>query len=402
METPEDHSDAIRGRLVDLVDYVAHMVRLGQKPVFALGEYRQLAYHEAALKGRIGIRHDQSDEDGPVWLSIDRLKRINPPDVPEEIQPWVTISPDPFTEPVVAEVRTETIPKARADEFIEEGILEEEDVQPALRSGRYGEEEEQAGLCDVIFRLENLADIKASVRTYVQGPWRKWTEAEKPRRETIKIYDDFFSLQQSIRAMDGEQGLEVVWGMGMARWRLDDGRTIDHPIVEQLVEIDMDTTTGRINIHPRPTEPQVALKPFFALENPGADQVHAFTKEFFASFPEDQDISPFNGDTFEPILRQAASRLHGEARYHPDDLADITDRTLPPIDKTLRVTNTWVVFARQRSENFYINDLERLKKAVEETGELPGPAKRLVTEPSSEKIYKPKITSRTAGRVVEA
>ena len=153
----------------------------------------------------------------------------------------------------------------------------------------------------------------------------------------------------------------------------------------------MDTTTGRINIHPRATEPQVALKPFFALENPGADQVHAFTKEFFASFPEDQDISPFNGDTFEPILREAASRLHGEARYHPDDLADITDRTLPPIEKTLRVTNTWVVFARQRSENFYINDLERLKKAVEETGELPGPAKCLVTEPSSEKTYTPKI-----------
>ena len=391
VDAPEDQSNAIRERLVDLVDYVKHMARLGQKPVFALGEYRQLAYHEAALKGRIGIRHDQSDEDGPVWLSIDRLKRINPPDVPEEIQPWVTVSPDPFAEPVVAEVRTETIPKARADEFIEEGILEEEDVQPALRSGRYGEEEEQAGLCDVIFRLENLHDIESSVRTYVQGPWRKWTEAEKPRRETIKIYDDFFSLQQSIRAMDGEQGLEVVWGMGMARWRLDDGRTIDHPIVEQLVEIDMETTTGRINIHPRPTEPQVALKTFFALENPGADQVHAFTKEFFASFPDDQDISPFNGDTFEPILREAASRLHGEARYHPDDLADITDRTLPPIDKTLRVTNTWVVFARQRSENFYINDLERLKKAVEETGELPGPAKRLVTEPSSEKTYTTKI-----------
>ena len=100
---------------------------------------------------------------------------------------------------------------------------------------------------------------------YVQDPWRKWSEAEKPRRETIKICDDFFSLQQSIRAMDGEQGLEVVWGMGMARWRLDDGRTIDHPIVEQLVEIDMDTTTGRINLHPRPTEPQVVLKPFFGV-----------------------------------------------------------------------------------------------------------------------------------------
>ncbi len=387
----EDKSDTIRERLIDLVGYVEHMVRLGEKPVFALGEYRQLAYHEATLKGRIGIRHDQSDEDGPIWLSVDRLKRIYPPDIPEEIKPWITVSPDPLTEPVVVAVHTETIPKARADELIDEGILDEEDVQPALRSGCYGEEEEQVGLSDVIFRLESLPDIETSLRSYLQGLWREWAEEEKPRRETIKIYDGFFSLQQSIQSMDGEKGLEVVWGMGMARWRLDDGHTIDHPIVEQLVEIDMDTISGRINIRSRPTEPQVALKPFFALENPGADQVHAFTKEFFANFTEEQDLSPFNDDTFVPILREAASRLHGEARYHADDIADITDRTLPPIDETLRVTDTWVIFARKRSDNFYLNDLERLKKTIENKKELPEPAKRLVTEPSSQHTYTPII-----------
>ncbi len=73
MSAPNSDGEGVARRLVDLVDYVAHMVRLGEKPVFGLGEYRQLAYHEAGLKGRVGIRHDQSDEDGPVWLSIDRL-----------------------------------------------------------------------------------------------------------------------------------------------------------------------------------------------------------------------------------------------------------------------------------------------------------------------------------------
>ena len=389
METLEDHSDAIRKRLLDLVGYVEHMVRLSEKPVFALAEYRQLSYHEAALKGRIGIRHDQSDEEGPIWLSIDRLKRIDPPGVHEEIQSWVTISPDPFTEPVVETVRTETITNARADELIEEGILEEEDVQPALRPDQYGEEEEQEGLRDVIFRLKNLPDIDSSVRAYVAGPWREWAEAEKPRRETIKIYDDFFSLHQSIKAMDGEKGLEVVWGMGVARWRLDDGRAIDHPLVEQLVEIELDTTSGWIDIRPRSTEPNVALKAFFALGNPGADQVHNFAKKFFADFNEEQDLSPYNGDTFEPILREARSRLHGEARYHPDDLSDITDRSLPSIDSTLRVTNTWVIFARQRSGNFFISDLGRLKESIEKVEELPGTAKSLVTKPSSQSTYSP-------------
>ena len=66
MNTPEDQSVTIQERLVNLIGYVEHMVRLGEKPVFTLKDYKQLAYHEATLKSRIGIRHDQSDEDGPV------------------------------------------------------------------------------------------------------------------------------------------------------------------------------------------------------------------------------------------------------------------------------------------------------------------------------------------------
>ena len=128
-----------------------------------------------------------------------------------------------------------------------------------MRPDRFGDEGEQTGFCDVIFRLQNLPDVDYAVRAYVEGPWREWAEAEKPRRETIKIYDNYFSLQQSIQAMDGEQGLELVWGMGMVRWRLEDGRIIDHPVVEQLAEIDMDTLSGRINIRPRSTEPKVPL-----------------------------------------------------------------------------------------------------------------------------------------------
>ena len=213
--------------MLDLVEYVEHMARLSEKAVFALGEYRQLIYHEADLKGRVGVRHDLSDEDGPIWLSIDRLKRIAPPIVPEDIEPWITVAADPITEPIIETVRTETIPRVRAEQLIEEGVLYEEDAQPAMGPDRFGDEGEQTGLCDVIFRLQNLSDVDYAVRAYVEGPWREWAEAEKPRRETIKIYDNYFSLQQSIQAMDGEQGLELVWGMGIVRWRLEDGRIID-------------------------------------------------------------------------------------------------------------------------------------------------------------------------------
>ena len=127
---------------------------------------------------------------------------------------------------------------------------------------------------------------------------KRKSRAAKPSRYTTIIS----ASNNPSKRCDGEQGLELVWGMGMVRWRIEDGRIgIDHPVVEQLADIDMDTLSGRINIRPRSTEPNVPLKPFVhcaaAIENPGADQVHSFAKDFFTRFKEDEDLSPFNGET---------------------------------------------------------------------------------------------------------
>ena len=141
-------ADPSRDRLIALVEYVEHVHRLSEAPIFGLAEYRQLSYHESSLKARIGIKHDQSDEDGAIWLSIERLKRIPPPQVPDEIKPWVTVSSGPFMEPKVETVLTDTLPQDRANELVASGILEEADVQPALRPGDGNENELQPGLCD--------------------------------------------------------------------------------------------------------------------------------------------------------------------------------------------------------------------------------------------------------------
>ena len=68
------------------------------------------------------------------------------------------------------------------------------------------------------------------------------------------------------------------------------------------------------------------------------------------------------------------------------------DRTVPEAGPNLVVTDTWAIYARPRSENFFTADLERLRKAVEEAEELPGPAVGLVTEPSDEPTYTPSIS----------
>ncbi len=96
-------------RLIDLIEYVGQMVRLGEKAVFNIMDYRQPVFHEADFKNHIGISHDVPDENGSIWLKIERLKGTDPPLPPEEIQDLLSVNRDPFSPPKVQAVRTETI-----------------------------------------------------------------------------------------------------------------------------------------------------------------------------------------------------------------------------------------------------------------------------------------------------
>ncbi|MGH8501469.1 MAG: AAA domain-containing protein [Gammaproteobacteria bacterium] len=377
-------------KLVDLIDYVRQLAELGQKPVFSVKEYKQLLYHESALKNRIGIHHNLNDDDGPIWLKIERLKRLDPPEPPEIIRDWITVGRDPFQSPAVADTRTDTLDKKEAARLVEEGVLDAADVQSALKP-QPGRER-----VDVIYRRENLPEIEHTIEQYLGQTWTPWSETEKPRRESIAIYDKFFSTYQAIASEDGDEPLELVWGVGIARWKIQ-SREIDHPLIEQLVDLQVNTDSGAITLRPRSTEPQLALKPYFALEISGADTVFNFARDFLGRRPEDEEFSPFLAGSFEPILRQAVAHLDNQGQYHPDERGDITDRGVPNAKQTLAVTDTWAIYARRRSDSFFVADLDRLKKAVANADQLPGPAERLVTEPPDEGGYHSPVINLGAG-----
>jgi hypothetical protein len=366
--------------VVQLIDYVCVLVNLAAKPVWSIASYGNLAFYEEELRNQIGIWHDRTDVDGPVYLKVDRLRRIDPPEPPPAAKDWLTIGRDPFKEPVVQSLRTVVIAAAEVANLLSEGIVAPADIAPTLKP-KPGHD-----LRDVVLRLGKFPEIEKEIQNYISQSWAQWAEAERPRRQTIDIYDQLFSLQQALKLEGSDKPLEVVWGMGVARWKMPPNE-LDHPLVEQLVELEIDDA-GAILIRPRALDPIVALKPFEAMENPSTDLVARFAREHFAKLAPEHDLSPFEKDTYTPVLRYACAQLDRAGRYFPDH-AQIDDRKIPPAAQNLLVTDTWAIYARPRSENFFTADLERLRQAVEETSAIPGPAAALVTEPSDEPTYVP-------------
>jgi len=329
-------------------------------------------------------------------LRIERLKRIAPPSIPEQIQEWVTVGNDPEGYPQIKNKLIKTLPTKETEKLTEEGIVSKSDVTTPLK-----DQNVKLKLKDVVFRLENNHKVKNEIDNYLNEQWLPWSEEEKPRRTTIKIYDSLFSLQQTIEAQGDEQPIELIWGIGIARW-LCEGHKIDHPLLEKAIEIEVNRKDGAILIHPRNTEPSLVVGAYLALENPGVDALLRFGKKHFSELSEDVEFSPYMHESFEPVLRQASTHLSERGMYWPDINPDKGNREPNKASESLAITDSWVIFARPRSATGFVQDIERFQKKLQKSEKsvekIPCPTKRLVTELSDKKpLFAGSTISSSAG-----
>lgn len=383
-ENTEETDSKTIDRLNELLDYVHHVGKLNQKPIFRIEEYKQLDIWEHELKGKIGIQHNIVDDSGTsIWLKIERLKRLAPPPIPEQIQEWIAVGNDPESNPQIKKKLIKTLAEQEAKQLVDDGVVAESDVTNPLK-----EKIAEIKLKDVIFRLENNTQVRAGIDNYLNEQWLPWSEEEKPRRQTIKVYDSLFSLQQTIEAQGDEQPIELIWGIGISRW-ICEGHKINHPLLEKPIEIEVSRKDGSLLIHPRNIDPIITIGAYFALENPGVDLLLRFGKKHFSEMSEDVEFSPYIHESFEPLLRQASTHLSESGTYWPNVNPDKENREPNKISESLEVTDSWVIFARPRSSAGFIQDIERFQKKLEESkdteSQIPNPAKKLVTELSDKK-----------------
>ncbi len=363
--------------------YTEELVGFRDRIVYDISTQPYPSFHEAAIFSLEGVELAPDDDN---WLRVRRLRETQPPDPDPTFDGWIKSSgaPSPDKAPMLLESRMLRLPVEDISELAEAGLVDVEDIMRPLDA-----EVEFPPEMDVILHLSRMPEFREQWRAYVSGAWAKWAEVEVPRRRSIRFYNALYEVHQRVTAAGEDNAIELVWGIGIARWKLEKFN-VNIPVIEQLVELDL-LDDGNILVAPRQIPPSMALKPFHALEIPNSKNLQRETSEILTRIIEDPDVtfSPFELRRYERILQSCAAQLSPTGSYVPhEDGRSPSDRSVPPADPILRITDTWLLFVRPRAEDFRQEDIRKLIKKIEQAesvDDLPPAAVQFVTEPSDER-----------------
>jgi len=359
-----------RDRLLALIEFSQQSARLRGKPAATVAAHGLYALYEHEIQGLPGIRINVNgpESEDEIWLAVERLHETRPPDVASAVlRPWIQMTQAPTDEPRLREA-TDGASLIAAGTHCSSGKPPEQgkpaiDPEATITFSDY----EEAGL------------VRARFETYLATRWRPWAEEEKRRRRTIRLYSQLFTLKQQLEGSIVEAQLELVWGVGLGIWN-SDGAIVSYPLIGRLVELSLNSETAEVEIRPRDVDARIEVDWYASVDNLGVADLEKAAKEFFGKATT--TFSPFDRGTFEPLLRTAVTNLDANGIYWPSEVA-AEDRTLPKADDKLKVTDTWVLFARPRTNSLFLQDLEKLKKQVEDAESYPPAVAAVVTDPDT-------------------
>lgn len=359
-----------RTRLLSLIEFSQQSARLRGKPAAAVAAHGLFALYEHEIQGLPGIRLNVNgpESEDEIWLVVERLHEMRPPGIASPaLRPWVQMTQGLAEEPRLREATD-------GASLIAEGTH----CSPAT-SPEQGKPVIAPEATVILSDYDRCALVKAQFATYLDTKWRPWAEEEKLRRKTIRLYSQLFTLKQQLEGSIVEAQLELSWGVGLGIWN-SNGATVSYPLVGRLAELSLNPVTAEMEIRPRDVDARIEVDWYASVDNPGVAELEKAAKEFFGKATT--TFSPYDRGTFEPLLRTAATNLDANGIYWPNEVS-ADDRTLPKSDGKLKVTDTWVLFARPRTNSLFLQDLEELKKRAEEAESYPPAVVAVVTDPDT-------------------
>jgi hypothetical protein len=357
-----------RRLLQRLLEYIEEQAKEIDPRGYCLAQAKGFIRRQDTIAALPGVEYDIKVEGDHVWLRVSRLTPSKPPAVAEQFRPFIRAGDDPDSEPPA---------------------LDDVAFRRWLNKVADGKKAEQRSDLE----RQGRATVARALDEY-RTLWSAWAAAENPRRKTIALYGDLFSLRHQLAADETARPQELVWGIGIATRQLTfEGSSFDFefPLLTQAVEIALDEMTMALEVRPRATDTRVELDAFVSCQVPGAAEVERSAREYLAR-NKDRPVTPFDAASYTDVLKLAASNLDSFGAYY--ELA-ANSEPAPRAGEHLIVTDGWVLLSRPRSNNYLFDDLKRLQEKLANgssglLSEIPAGPLALVT-PSSDQLveYEP-------------
>ena len=345
-----------RRLLQRLLEYIEEQAKEIDPRQFCLSHTKGFIRRSHEIAGLPGVEYDIKVEGDHIWLRVARFTPSEPPAVPDQFRSFIRLSDDPEGE---------------------SPLLDDTAFRRWLNKVADGKAPERR----TELEKQGRATINKALLDYATL-WKAWAAEENPRRKTIALYGDLFSLRHQLAAEETARPQELIWGIGVASRKLRfEGSDLDYeyPILTQTAEIALDEMTMSLEVRPRATDTRIELDAFVACSIPGATEVERAAREYLAR-NKDRPVTPFDSASYTELLKLAASNLDsfGTYRQSTED-----NEPVPAAGDHLVVTDAWVLLSRPRSNNYLFEDLKRLKDRLHAGCELPSGPLALVT-PSSD------------------
>ena len=282
-----------------------------------------------------GIQENQVVDGKCAWLTVDRLESESAPELPSILQGWVSVSDKPSSKPTPDPNQSVTCLEDVANEMLVNGIARSENV--------HNMPDDDSMRMVLLVWEDQPMNVKEAFDLYLSSEWSPWAESEKPRRESIKIYQKLYDYYRMIEGLDEtDRSLELVFGLGIAKKYNNNAPECILSVVEQLGEIKLDTATAQIALYPR-----LNIEPTIALDTFRDQQEIEQVKNVFQGIRDDENIElkPWDTATYSRIVEAAKACLANDAQIANDEVD--TKDAQPDV---LTLYMDYAVFVRKRDE----------------------------------------------------
>ena len=361
-DTGEGKIEKIKENLNHVFTYIENLERLDRKPVFDIAHHKNLALYEHEVKDLPGFECWSENNQMEPWFKVKRLEPTFPPCLPEQLFDWVELTKSPEKEPVL-----KTSVEAAAN-----------GSDAKKKPGKNGDKEPQV----FVLNIEDAPEVQKTYEYYIENAWKPWAEIEKRLLNTIKIYEDLFKFEHQ----STEQSLELIVGIGVLRWKTG-GVVINYPLITKTVEAVLDPESKTIAIYPAERDPISELEMLQHVNIAKIAQIEENVAKMMAE--GESEIMPFESESFKAILDYASANIDSKCISFSGRDEKGHDQPLPEATKTPLVTDSWILFIRQRKTNFIAEDIKRLRSSIATLPEIPASSGYIVTEPEDKIVNRP-------------